>query len=46
MKVPRITATCLALAATTACAGSLDHRLTYDNSGIWNHNVELAVMDA
>ena len=44
MKMLRMAATSLALAATAACAGGIDHRLTYDNSGIWNHNVELSVM--
>src|SRR5271155_3305037 len=34
----------LALFATTPRAGGIDHRLAYDNSGIWSHNVELAVM--
>ena len=41
----RIAAFSLALAATAAFAAGIDHRLTYDNSGIWNHNVELVVMD-
>lgn len=41
----RIAAAGIALVATTAVAGGIDHRVTYDNSGIWNHNVELAVMD-
>jgi PAP2 superfamily len=35
----------LALVATALWAGGIDHRLGYDNSGIWSHNVELAVMD-
>ncbi len=34
----------LALFVTTPRAGGIDHRLAYDNSGIWSHNVELAVM--
>ena len=33
------------MAATMVHAGGFDHRVTYDNSGIWNHSVELAVMD-
>jgi undecaprenyl-diphosphatase len=45
MKLLRMAAASLALSAATACAGGIDHRLTYDNSGIWNHNVELAVMN-
>ena len=42
----RLAAMSFTLAATTLSAGGIDHRLSYDNSGIWNHNVELAVMDA
>jgi hypothetical protein len=45
MKMARMVAASLALAVATAGAGGIDHRLTYDNSGIWSHNVELAVMD-
>jgi len=45
MAVRRIAASSLALAATMVHAGGIDHRIAYDNSGIWNHNVELAVMD-
>lgn len=41
----QIAAFSLALVATAVFAGGIDHRLAYDNSGIWNHNVELAVMD-
>ena len=41
----RIAAITLTLAASTVQAGGIDHRVTYDNSGIWNHSVELAVMD-
>ena len=41
----RITATILSAIVSLAHAGGLDHRVSYDNSGIWNHNVELAVMD-
>ena len=44
MNILRAAATSLALLGTAACAGGLDHRLSYDNSGIWSHNVELAVM--
>jgi PAP2 superfamily len=35
----------LVLASTTVRAGGIDHRITYDNSGIWNHSVEMAVLD-
>ena len=35
---------CLTLPVTSIRAAGIDHRLTYDNSGIWNHNVELGVM--
>ena len=34
----------LALVATAVLADGIDHRLAYDNSGIWNHNVELSVV--
>jgi len=43
--IRRAGGTALVLAATTLWAGGIDHRIGYDNSGIWNHNVELAVMD-
>lgn len=46
MAVRWTTGMALALAATTLCAGGIDHRIGFDDSGIWNHNVELAVMDA
>ena len=39
-----IVAFSLALAATAVLAGGIDHRIGYDNTGIWNHNVELSVM--
>lgn len=29
----------------SAHAGSFDHRVGYDNSGIWNHNVVLAIQN-
>lgn len=32
-----------ALAFSGAYAGGIDHKLAYDNSGIWNRNVQLAV---
>jgi hypothetical protein len=41
----RIGAITLVLAATPLYAGGIDHRITLDNNGIWNHNVELALMD-
>jgi hypothetical protein len=31
-------------AAAPSRAGGIDHRLTYDNSGIWSHNTELTIM--
>src|SRR5271169_343588 len=43
--IRRLAGVALALAVTTLWAGGIDHRIGYDNSGIWNHNVELAVMD-
>jgi uncharacterized membrane protein YgdD (TMEM256/DUF423 family) len=32
------------LTAASACAG-FDHRVGYDNSGFWSHNVQLAIVD-
>jgi len=34
----------LGFAVTAARAGGLDHRVTFDDSGIWSHNTELAIM--
>jgi undecaprenyl-diphosphatase len=36
-------ACCLLLAAAPA-RGGFDHKVTFDDSGIWNHNVELGIM--
>lgn len=34
----------LGVAATAARAAGIDHRVTFDDSGIWSHNTELAIM--
>jgi PAP2 superfamily len=31
------------VSSATACQGGFDHRLAYDNSGIWNRNVQQAL---
>jgi hypothetical protein len=36
----------LALVALSCRAGGIDHRVTFDDSGIWSHNVELGIMYA
>jgi hypothetical protein len=41
----RVAASSIVLASATVGAGGIDHRITYDNSGIWNHSVEMAVLD-
>jgi len=33
----------LFIASTTTCVGGFDHRITYDNSGIWNRSVQQAL---
>lgn len=44
--VPRIALLVSIMLVTCAArAGGIDHRVTFDNSGIWNHSVELAIMD-
>jgi hypothetical protein len=40
-----LVALALTLAAIPIRAGGIDHRITYDNSGIWNHNVQLVMID-
>ncbi len=41
----RTVATSMVVVNTALHAGGIDHRITYDNSGIWNHGVEQAVLD-
>ena len=38
----------LSMGSASASGGPLgiDHRIGYDNSGIWNHSVEMGVLDA
>jgi undecaprenyl-diphosphatase len=36
----------LTLTAASVQAWPIDHRVSYDNSGIWNHNTELTIMYA
>jgi undecaprenyl-diphosphatase len=40
------TSTAVALAASLAQAGGFDHRLGYDNSGIWSHSVQQTMQNA
>jgi undecaprenyl-diphosphatase len=42
----RFISVALALVAVSCDAGGIDHKVTFDDSGIWSHNVELGIMYA
>jgi undecaprenyl-diphosphatase len=42
-RIKLLLACCLIVAASPARSG-FDHKVTFDNSGIWNHSVELGIM--